>query len=147
MIPIVDDGKLMPPPNADVTLTRTKKVAKLKVESNVKEPSLKVKIQRPYNNKIKLEHEQRPSQFSIQNVELQNSVKDPDDDWSSEKRKSSESIIAVPIEEHTVILDNNSDYEDNNVSNDANVGVATSSGNKTKDNKQGKCEHIIILIF
>ncbi|KAM7341859.1 inner centromere protein isoform 1-T2 [Cochliomyia hominivorax] len=67
-----DSIHLMPPPPApkasvaDETLNkRPQRAAKLKSEKNLKEPKLKTKLRRPSNDeiKIKLEHEQRPSQM------------------------------------------------------------------------------------
>ncbi|KAH8279523.1 hypothetical protein KR026_012651 [Drosophila bipectinata] len=66
---------LMPPPPApapapaDTTLnsTRPQRAAKLKTEGLMKEPSLTRKLRRPSNEvmvKVKLENEQRPSQFN-----------------------------------------------------------------------------------
>ncbi|KAM7344571.1 uncharacterized protein ACRADG_011247 isoform 2-T2 [Cochliomyia hominivorax] len=121
---------LMPPPpaptvpaSADETLNkRPQRAAKLKSEKNLKEPQLKSKLRRPTNDevKIKLEHEQRPSQMheaiptlhetsskhispeSLSNVGAKESLL---------SQKSDNSVVIIPGKKPSIVSIN-SDIED-----------------------------------
>ncbi|XP_011196442.2 uncharacterized protein LOC105221297 [Zeugodacus cucurbitae] len=116
------EEKLMPPPPApgttqsDLTIAsietsfaRPQRAAKLKSEKNLKEPKLNAKLRRPSNNstiKVKLEHEQRPSQMHEVDNTLQSNR---DSSKSTASVVSENSVIAVPTKAPSVVELNSDD--------------------------------------
>lgn len=112
-----NSAKLMPPPPAptaaDETLNRRpQRAAKLKSEKNLKEPKLGTKLRRPTNDeiKIKLEHEQRPSQMHEATIN-KNTTRSThsgalSDDRSKESlssQKSDNSVVIVPGKQLSIV--------------------------------------------
>ncbi|XP_053964830.1 mucin-5AC [Anastrepha ludens] len=122
------EEQLMPPPpvpiaplQADVTqsietsFARPQRAAKLKSEKNLKEPKLNNKLRRPSKSDtttVKLEHEQRPSQFYqvIENVSETNR----DSSKSTASVRSEDSVVAILAKAPSVVEINSEDEETTN---------------------------------
>ncbi|XP_039956669.1 flocculation protein FLO11 isoform X2 [Bactrocera tryoni] len=119
------EEKLMPPPPAPITahsdltqvagnietsFSRPQRAAKLKSEKNLKEPKLNSKMRRPSRNnttKVKLEHEQRPSQMhEVDDNAIQS---DSDASKSIASVTSENSVIAIPTKAPSVVELNSDD--------------------------------------
>ncbi|XP_054739422.1 mucin-2 [Anastrepha obliqua] len=122
------EEQLMPPPplpiaplQADVTqnietsFARPQRAAKLKSEKNLKEPKLNNKLRRPSKSDatiVKLEHEQRPSQFFqvTENVSETNR----DSSKSTASVRSEDSVVAILAKAPSVVEINSEDEETTN---------------------------------
>ncbi|KAH8390286.1 hypothetical protein KR200_011386 [Drosophila serrata] len=105
-------ASLMPPPPvptvADTTLNsgRPQRAAKLKSEKMLKEPSLNRKMRRPSQEdvvKVKVESEQRASQFNSSTSGHSNPVKMP------QKQPEEDSVLPAPKEPEPVVNDQSSE--------------------------------------
>uniref|UniRef100_A0A034WMZ1 Inner centromere protein A n=1 Tax=Bactrocera dorsalis TaxID=27457 RepID=A0A034WMZ1_BACDO len=119
------EEKLMPPPPAPITaqsdltqvaannetsFSRPQRAAKLKSEKNLKEPKLNCKMRRPSKNnttKVKLEHEQRPSQ--MHEVDDNTVQSNSDASKSTASITSENSVIAIPTKAPSVVELNSDD--------------------------------------
>ncbi|XP_069964711.1 inner centromere protein A [Bactrocera oleae] len=119
------EENLMPPPPAPITaqsdltqvagnnetsFSRPQRAAKLKSEKNLKEPKLNSKMRRPSKNntsKVKLEHEQRPSQ--MHEVDDNTIQSNSDASKSTASVISENSVIAIPSKAPSVVELNSDD--------------------------------------
>ncbi|XP_005186820.2 inner centromere protein isoform X2 [Musca domestica] len=119
-------SNLMPPPPAPivtaapteevVTSGRPKREARIKCEKNLKEPTLKNKMRQPSVSevKVKLEHEQRPSQMHEKSSSSQKTAtlteNSPEDTIGSVR--STDSILILPPQKPAcIVINENSDDE------------------------------------
>lgn len=158
-----DATNLMPPPpaptvaSADETLNkRPTRAAKLKSEKSLKEPQLKTKLRRPTNEeiKIKLEHEQRPSQMHEATINtttsklaaLAVSSVEAIARGSVLSKNSDDSVVVVPGKQPSIVSVN-SDIEDLPSTATTDVNKQTAKGQKISvDSPEGEIRELRIKI-
>ncbi|XP_036330901.1 MAP7 domain-containing protein 1 isoform X1 [Rhagoletis pomonella] len=121
--------QLMPPPPAplapapsdilqtsciETSFVRPQRAAKLKSEKNLKEPKLNNKLRRPSScdtPRVKLEHEERPSQ--MHEVADDASATNRDSTKSTASVRSEDSVVAIPTKAPSVVEINSEDEQTN----------------------------------
>ncbi|XP_061387772.1 inner centromere protein-like [Musca vetustissima] len=115
-------SNLMPPPPAPVLAAppveegrRPKREARIKCEKNLKEPTLKTKMRQPEEVKVKLEHEQRPSQMHEKSqAKPKHAVQQVDsspEELVGSVRSTDSILILPPQKPDCIVINGNSDDE------------------------------------
>ncbi|XP_073813059.1 inner centromere protein [Musca autumnalis] len=123
-------SNLMPPPPAPVvaavpaeeaaTSGRPKREARIKCEKNLKEPRLNNKLRRPSNDdvKVKLEHEQRPSQMHEKastsqkpKINVPHPESPPEESLAASIRSTDSILILPPQKPDCIVINENSEDE------------------------------------
>ncbi|XP_075166085.1 inner centromere protein [Haematobia irritans] len=126
-----DATNLMPPPPVPAEHTeehssgRPTRMAKMKCEKNLKEPRINTKLRRPSSNevKVKLEHEQRPSQIHEKISQNIASEEIPHERPSANSKPNDSIVILPPPKPATIEISETSD-------DDAGVQVSTTDASK-----------------
>lgn len=134
---------------------RPQRAAKLKTEKNYKEPSLRHKLRQENSMvKVKLEHEQRPSQMH-EKGNKNKAIQKQNDTISTEAvtdkaemENFSDSILEVPVKRLSTITLDSSTNDDENVSETATTSNKNNDQKKiTKSNKFLQIFYLYIYIF